>query len=153
VISKTLCAVLAGGTLALSIGAAQAATPAQLDANKKIAADMMIALQHQNVAACAELLDDGYIQHNPNVPTGKVGFVDFFSRIWKAPTPGNDWVDPPVLVTAEDDIVHMTFKRNTPEPGDPSKTYESFWWDTFRIKDGKIVEHWDPATKPVPKAS
>jgi len=30
---------------------------------------------------------------------------------------------------------------------DKSKTYDRYTFDTFRIKDKKIVEHWDGATK------
>jgi predicted SnoaL-like aldol condensation-catalyzing enzyme len=26
--------------------------------------------------------------------------------------------------------------------------YTSTWFDMFRIENGKIAEHWDPATKP-----
>ena len=138
----------AAGAVVVLAGTALAETPAQLEANKALASKMMQALQHQDVQGASSVLADDYKQHNPNVPTGKAGFVGFFSKLWKEPKPGSGWVNPPVLITAEGDIVQMTFKRNTPEPSDPSKTYESFWWDTLRIKDGKVVEHWDPATKP-----
>jgi predicted SnoaL-like aldol condensation-catalyzing enzyme len=29
----------------------------------------------------------------------------------------------------------------------PERTYTTTWFDMFRVVDGKIVEHWDPATK------
>jgi predicted SnoaL-like aldol condensation-catalyzing enzyme len=28
------------------------------------------------------------------------------------------------------------------------RSYTSTWIDMFRIRDGLIVEHWDPATRP-----
>ena len=39
------------------------------------------------------------------------------------------------------------WKVKKPEPSNPAKTYDSFWFDMFRVKDGKLVEHWDNATK------
>jgi predicted SnoaL-like aldol condensation-catalyzing enzyme len=50
---------------------------------------------------------------------------------------------------AEGDLVQVMFKRPRPEVDDASKTYMSFWFDLFRVKDGKIVEHWDCALKPM----
>jgi len=146
---KVRATIAAATLLSIAAGPVHAATQAELEANKQVVAEAMKALQHQDVQGVAALLADDYIQHNPNAGQGKAGFVAFFTPLWKdGPTPGHDWVNPPVLVTAEGDILQMTFKRMTPEPGDPSKIYESFWWDAFRVKDGKLVEHWDPATKP-----
>jgi hypothetical protein len=56
--------------------------------------------------------------------------------------------NPPVLVVTEGDIVMLMFKRATPEPGGPGKTYDSFWFDAYRVAGDKIAEHWDPLTKP-----
>lgn len=39
-------------------------------------------------------------------------------------------------------------RRPRPEPADATKTYDSYWFDLFRVRDGKIVEHWDSALKP-----
>ena len=41
----------------------------------------------------------------------------------------------------------LVWKRNLPEPTDKAKSYEAFWFDVKRVKDGKLVEHWDNATK------
>ena len=48
---------------------------------------------------------------------------------------------------ADGDLVTMVFVREYPEPNDASKKYTTTWFDMFRIVDGKIAEHWDPATK------
>jgi hypothetical protein len=37
--------------------------------------------------------------------------------------------------------------REYDDPGIPGETYTTTWFDMFRIADGKIVEHWDPAQK------
>jgi predicted SnoaL-like aldol condensation-catalyzing enzyme len=41
----------------------------------------------------------------------------------------------------------VAFPRQYKDPKDPSKTYTTTWFDMYRIKNGKIDEHWDPATK------
>jgi len=89
-----------------------------------------------------------YIQHNPNVPTGRVAFVDFFSR-FKKPNPIAPKVGAPsVAIPAERDLVILTFVRELSDPKDPAKKYTTTWFDMFRVEAGKIAEHWDPAVKP-----
>jgi predicted SnoaL-like aldol condensation-catalyzing enzyme len=90
---------------------------------------------------------EGYIQHNPNVPTGRAAFVEFFSR-FKKPKPVEAKVAGPlVAIAAEGDLVVLSFVRENPDPKDPSRKYTTTWFDMFRIEDGKIAEHWDPAVK------
>ena len=90
---------------------------------------------------------ESYIQHNPRVPTGRQAFIDFFFKIRK-PLPIEPRVKAPlVAMTADGDLVVMIFAREYPEPQDPSKKYTTTWFDMFRIVDGKIAEHWDPAIK------
>ena len=89
-----------------------------------------------------------YIQHNPLVSTGRQAFIDFFSRVRK-PMPIEPKVKAPlVAILAEGDLVVLAFAREHPDPGDPARKYTTTWFDMFRIVDGKIAEHWDPATKP-----
>ena len=40
-------------------------------------------LQYGHVELAEKVMAPGYIQHNPNVPTGRAAFVDFFSKIRK----------------------------------------------------------------------
>jgi predicted SnoaL-like aldol condensation-catalyzing enzyme len=88
-----------------------------------------------------------YIQHNPNVPTGRKAFVDFFSK-FKKPQPIADTIKAPVVsIIAEGDMVMISFARELPDPKDSTKKYTTTWFDMFRIENGKIAEHWDAATK------
>ncbi|MBC6906507.1 hypothetical protein DWB84_13685 [Saccharophagus sp. K07] len=88
-----------------------------------------------------------YIQHNPNVATGRAAFVEFFGKI-KKPKPIEDKVAAPlVAITADGDLVILSFVREYPDPKDPAKKYTTTWFDMFRIENGKIAEHWDPALK------
>jgi predicted SnoaL-like aldol condensation-catalyzing enzyme len=142
------------GALFLVVGACPPASAGNLtreeQANKELVVAFTKAMQEHNVPAAANFLQDDYIQHNPMVPTGKAGFVKFFSALWKdGPLPSKQTLlNPPVLVVTEGDIVLLMFKRATPEPGDPGKTYDSFWFDAYRVAGDKVAEHWDPLTKP-----
>jgi predicted SnoaL-like aldol condensation-catalyzing enzyme len=88
-----------------------------------------------------------YIQHNPNVPTGRAAFVEFFGKIKKSKPIEDKVAAPLVSITADGDLVILSFVREYPDPKDPSKKYSTTWFDMFRIENGKIAEHWDPALK------
>lgn len=139
-----LASALAFGLVASIAGAADVSGNAQLEKNKQLALALTAAMAEKNVDKASSYLADGYIQHNPNVPTGKAGFVGFFGPMWAgkqtAPQPLEN---PPVEVVAQGDLVMMIFKHATPDPVDPSKTYDAFSFDAYRITNGKVSEHWD----------
>jgi ketosteroid isomerase-like protein len=58
---------------------------------------------------------------------------------------------PLVSITADGDLVVLGFVRELPDPKEPGRTYTTTWFDMFRIADGKIAEHWDPAEKQAPR--
>jgi len=125
---------------------------AQLARNKRFVYDFwreVFEAAHMELAP--KYMAEGYIQHNPNVATGRQAFIDFFSRIRK-PSPIEPRVKAPlVAMLADGDLVVMAFAREYPDPKDPSQKYTTTWFDMFRLVDGKIAEHWDPATRPVLK--
>lgn len=92
-------------------------------------------------------LTDAYIQHNPMVPSGRDAFVGFFSRFKKPTQVVSKVTSPLVSITAERDLVVLSFVREYPDPQDASRTYTTTWFDMFRIEGGKIAEHWDSAMK------
>ena len=90
---------------------------------------------------------ENYIQHNPNVPTGKAAFIAYFSKN-VAPQPIEPRVKAPlVAIVAEGDLVALVFVREVTDPRDTVQKYVTTWFDMFRVETGKIAEHWDPATK------
>jgi len=90
---------------------------------------------------------ESYVQHNPNVPTGRAAFVDFFSKFAK-PKPIEPKIKAPlVAIVAEGDLVILAFAREGTDPKDSTRRYTTKWFDMFRIENGKIAEHWDPAVK------
>jgi len=120
----------------------------QLAANKKLVYDFwreVFEAGHMELAP--KYMTEGYIQHNPNVATGRMAFVEFFSKI-KKPQPILEKVAAPIVsITAEGDLVTITFVKDYPDPKDPTKTYTSSWFDMFRIENGKLAEHWDNMQK------
>ena len=88
-----------------------------------------------------------YIQHNPNVPTGRAGFVEFFGKLAKQKTIESRIKAPLVALVGEGDMVILAFVHENTDPKDPTKKYTTTWFDMFRIENGRIVEHWDSATK------
>lgn len=116
----------------------------KLAANKKLVYDFwreVFEAGHMELAP--QYMAETYIQHNPNVATGRKAFIDFFSQ-FKKPQPIADKVTAPLVsITAEGDLVTLTFVSELKDPKDPTKTYTTTWFDMFRIENGKIAEHWD----------
>ena len=84
--------------------------------------------------------DDSYIQHNRNLPdkiTGLVGFLEKFVQDYP------DYTYDVKHIYADGDYVifhsHATLHKD--DRGNDQKGMNII--DTWRIEDGKIVEHWD----------
>jgi predicted SnoaL-like aldol condensation-catalyzing enzyme len=110
------------------------------------------------------LADPTYKQHNPAFVKGgrEAGLSDydyFKSRFGGPPRQGGpgpgrgqaDAPQPPAgnpleVVMAECDTVTVIHKNFRQDPtAAPGTWYEVFTFDTFRIRNGKLVEHWDGA--------
>lgn len=113
-----------------------------------------------------EALDTDYDQHNPvfrefNTLNNTGGQEEFkvLRQAMQAREPGDD----PMFATpapgspewtrihdisADGDTVTVISQRFSPNPLRPGEFYEHFWFDQWRMKDGKLFEHWDPQTIP-----
>jgi len=121
---------------------------AKLAANKRLVYDFWREVfEGGHLESAEKYMAESYIQHNPNVATGRAGFVDFFSKFAKAKPVESRIKAPLVTIVAEGDLVMLGFVKEAADPKDPSKKYTTTWFDMFRIEGGKIAEHWDPATK------
>ncbi len=138
------------------------ATSAQLEANKKVAVEFF-----RPGADRVALADTSYKQHNPAFVKGgreaKLSDYEYFKSRFGGPRAGGpgggaaggrgaaEGPQPPVgnpleIVMAECDLVTIVHKNFRQDPTAAAGTfYEVFTFDTFRVRNGKLVEHWDGA--------
>lgn len=112
-------------------------TSDRLQANKKAAVSFykLMFNELKPAEAIEKYVGDEYIQHNPHVPDGKTGFIEYFEQM------NEEYPDKKVHIKraiAEDNLVALHCFQEW--PGD--RDYASI--DIFRFNEtGKIVEHWD----------
>lgn len=94
-----------------------------------------------DAVAAKTLLEESYIQHNPNVPTGRAAILGFLPTLKKSGTTYDLH-----RVFSSDDLVvtHSTYKNASPFG---AETLVAF--DIWRVENGKIAEHWDAVTPQV----
>ena len=107
-------------------------------------------LQYGHVELAEKVMAPTYIQHNPNVPTGRAAFVEFFSKIRKPEPIKAEWKDKPEITIVSGSYVFMMFKRENKDPDDGTRTYPAYWFDMVRVDGGLVQEHWDAAVKNPP---
>jgi predicted SnoaL-like aldol condensation-catalyzing enzyme len=103
-------------------------------------------IQGGQLAQSSKYQADDYIQHNPNVPTGRAAFVEFFRNVVgvKPVDPPPTRLDPaPVVSGAKGDFVFLIFEQESPDPRDATKTYHHNSFEVLRLENGKVQEHWD----------
>ena len=123
----------------------------KLNANKQVALKIMKELLEAGHWERADLyLTKAYIQHNPVASSGLDAVKHYFIDVAKVqPKPIPPRLGTKVVsVQAEGDYVTVSTVREVKYTRDPSKSYTTTWFDTWRFKDGKADEHWDPATLP-----
>jgi len=119
----------------------------QLAANKKLVFDMWRTfLTAHHIDEADKFLAPEYHQHNPNAETGLEGVKAYFRSLKQEPIPVPDTIPGLVSLVAERDVVVVALLREMKDKN--GQPYTTTWFDMFRIANGKIVEHWDIATKP-----
>lgn len=109
----------------------------QAEHNKKLVTDFYngVFQKHQVKAYADQYIGTEYIQHNPHVPNGKAPFVNYFSQYFKDHPQAKSVIK---RAAADGDLVylHVHSQQNPQDRGVAIV-------DIFRVKEGKIVEHWD----------
>src|ERR1700761_4240070 len=105
--------------------------------NKQIVTEMYRDLiRDRKVELIDEYIHDDYIQHSSTLKDGKVGLLESINYLKNLPGPPEDALSPIGRMIAEGDLVmaHLDVAFG-------GKHLAVI--DIFRIKDGKLIEHWD----------
>ena len=124
----------------------------KLHANKQVVLHIVRDLLEANHwSEAPKYIAPEYLQHNPLVQSGLKPVMDFFGRNKPTPIPDRkSWKTKVVSVVAEGDLVVVAFVREHDDPRKAGAKYTTTWFDQWRIRDGKAVEHWDPQTIAAP---
>jgi len=151
--------VLSGAARAVDLPATATchASEAQLTANKQLVLGFFT-FRGTLEAQAQKFLSKDYVQHNPRLLrldglTGAAGRDAWLKDLQEAQKRGIDPVDlpgvhldQPLLLMAECDLVTALYRRQLADPDRPGQMYESFVFEIFRVRDGKLAEHWDQVT-------
>jgi len=148
-------------------------TPEQNEATKKAALDFAFLTGEAKVA----LADPSYIQHQPvqhkRAQAEGISDYEIFKRTFlaqaaapaapaaaagagagaRAAGPQAPAGNRAEIVLVQCDIVSVIHKVYLQDPtAAPGTFYEAFTFDAYRVKNGKVTEHWDANTIPAPAA-
>jgi predicted SnoaL-like aldol condensation-catalyzing enzyme len=117
-----------------------------LDDNKRLVTEFYeLAINQRKPAdAARKYIELPYRQHNPEVVDGPEGFVQLIGKM-QAQHPKLKVKISKVLADGDMVVLHVHLTR---EPNDPGLAIA----ELFRLKNGKIIEHWD-VVQPVPEKS
>jgi predicted SnoaL-like aldol condensation-catalyzing enzyme len=120
----------------------------KLAANKKLVFDMWRAIiQGGHTELAPRYFTEGYIQHNPNVATGRDAMVAYMKGTRPVRPIQPTITFPVIAMMAEGDLVMVATVSFQPDPEAPGRKYAGTHFDIFRIEHGKIAEHWDSVAK------
>ena len=137
---RSIVEALAVSAIVMIMGGTKVQAASVQEANKTLVSNAMHELFVTRDAQKAVKLYFGspYLQHNPTIPDG----ADDLPKVI-ATLPANFKYEPGIIV-ADGDIVmiHGLYTGWGPKP--------LVTVDIFRVKDGKLVEHWDVMQEEVP---
>lgn len=121
----------------------------QLARNKRLLYDFWrVVVEAGHLDQAEKYTTADYIQHNPNFASGRQALIDMFAATPRPKLPIEPRVKSPIVtLMAEGDLVMISFVREFPEPKDAAKKYTTTGITFFRVRDGKLSEHWDTGTK------
>ncbi|EOC3058800.1 nuclear transport factor 2 family protein [Cronobacter dublinensis] len=133
---KTMAGFLVAASLLTANGAVASARQSDVEeANRQRVITFYDRFFNQHDTSAADVVADDYRQHNPEVPDGKAPFVNYFSGFFRDNPQSRAKV---IRSAADGDLVWLQV-HSTNGSHDRGQAV----LDIFRVKDGKIVEHWD----------
>ena len=121
----------------------------QLEANKMLVLNLFReVLEARHLELADKYLAADFIQHNPNATNGLPALKQFFSAQNTQPKEIQPKIQRKVVaLLAEGDMALIVSPREITDPKDKSQKYTTAAFDAYRIKGGKVIEHWDAAMK------
>ena len=114
----------------------------KLAANKKLVFDMWRAIiQGAHTELAPKYFTKGYIQHNPNVATGRDAMVAYMKSTRPVRPIEPTITFPVIAIMAEGDLVMVATVSYSPDPQAPDQQVRRYAIRMFRIENGKIAEH------------
>lgn len=113
-----------------------------MESSKRVALQALTgAFIDRDPSVVDRIFDSNYIQHNPTIPSGPDAIRALIPKLPK------DFCYQPGMVVAEGDLVmvHGRYVGWGPKP--------MIGVDIFRVKDGKVMEHWDVLQEEVPASA
>jgi predicted SnoaL-like aldol condensation-catalyzing enzyme len=119
-----------------------AGTVARAAVNCRLVVDFYDAFFNgHDIAVADRALADRYVQHNPDLPDGRQPLKDFFAGYFRAHPRAHSQI---LRVAASGDLVWLHVHDSDGAGGKDGVTV-----DIFRVRSGRITEHWD-ITQSVP---
>ena len=144
-------AAIALPAVAKTASTADRTSAATLARNKQVVLGMWHdVIDGRNIANAPRYIAEDYVQHSPSAGQGRAALMTFLKKEFGDPAPraaGTYPLTKFVFVLAEGDLVQLMFQRQIPRKADPAIIDNVWWYDTYRVQDGLIVEHWDSATE------
>lgn len=120
----------------------------KLAANKKLVYDMYRAIvQAGRYEMADKFFTKEYIQHNPNVSSGRDALVEFIKNSRPQREIPPQMTFPLISILAEGDMVMVATVTWEDDVEKPGERYATTHFDLYRIEDGLIAEHWDHVPK------
>jgi predicted SnoaL-like aldol condensation-catalyzing enzyme len=121
-----------------------------IEKNKQVVRDFYEVVFHEHdLKAVSRFMHDDYIQHNPDADQGSAGFIEFHEGFFAAIPDHRATI---IQLVAEGDLVYVYNRITGTHTGEgflnhlpTGNKIEFDVVDMFRLRDGKLCEHWDVA--------
>jgi predicted SnoaL-like aldol condensation-catalyzing enzyme len=121
-----------------------------IEKNKRVVREFYEEVFHKrNLDIVDRYMHEDYIQHNPDADQGRTGFIKFHEGFFAAIP---DFRATILQLVAEGDLVYVYNRITGTHTGEGFLNYpptgnriEFEAVDMFRLRDGKLCEHWDVA--------